>query len=84
MDGESPSGSGKGHPISALFRASTNEKSTPTVFELSCKLELHLRRAIDDVHSAEFNDDAALEQTLLDVTTNITEIIRDIRSRLKK
>jgi hypothetical protein len=77
-------GNGKGHPIGALFQSQKMSVLPPTIFELSCKLELHLKRALDHVHGAEFSDDAAIEQTLLHVTTNITEVIRDIRARLKQ
>jgi hypothetical protein len=81
---ETPPGNGKGHPWISAFHSQTSERSTPTVWELKCKLELHLQKALDAAHEVEFGDDEAIARALNESVTNITEVIREIHARLKK
>jgi hypothetical protein len=84
MDNESPPGNGKGAYHSAHFQTQTNESRTLTVWKLNCKLELQLKRSLDALHAAEGSEVAALEETLNECATNILEVIREIRGKLRR
>ena len=76
----------KGHPAtSALYLVTTtSENRTLTVWQLHCKLELTLKRTLDSVHGAEFSDIAEMEKNLIECVTDINEVIREIRGKLRQ